>query len=71
MRLEKNVYSMNEKEDNKTVSLGTSKVNYMDPRITVAFCKKADLAIEKVAGCPAQQPFWSSRPPTSLRWLRL
>lgn len=48
MRLEKHVYAMNEKEDNKTVSLGTSKVNYMDPRITVAFCKKTDLAIEKV-----------------------
>jgi hypothetical protein len=28
------------KEANKTVSLGTSKVNYMDPRITVAWCKK-------------------------------
>jgi len=36
------------KEDNKNVSLGTSKLNYMDPRITVAFCKKRELEIEKV-----------------------
>ena len=26
------------KEENKEVSLGTSKANYMDPRITVACC---------------------------------
>lgn len=48
MRLEKHVHTMADKEDNKTVSLGTSKVNYMDPRISVAWCKKVDLAIERV-----------------------
>lgn len=48
MRLDKHNTAMAMKEDNKTVSLGTSKVNYMDPRITVAWCKKVDLAIEKV-----------------------
>ena len=26
------------KEDLKNVALGTSKINYMDPRITVAWC---------------------------------
>eukprot|EP00922_Rhytidocystis_sp_ex-Travisia-forbesii_P025243 GHVS01037061.1.p1 GENE.GHVS01037061.1~~GHVS01037061.1.p1 ORF type:complete len:606 (+),score=83.30 GHVS01037061.1:223-2040(+) len=36
------------KHDNKTVALGTSKINYMDPRITVTFCKKYDMPIEKV-----------------------
>uniref|UniRef100_A0A7S2QFU8 DNA topoisomerase I n=1 Tax=Zooxanthella nutricula TaxID=1333877 RepID=A0A7S2QFU8_9DINO len=48
MRLEKHVHSMAVKEENKTVSLGTSKMNYMDPRITVAWCKQVDLAIERV-----------------------
>lgn len=48
MRLEKHLHNMAVKEDNKTVSLGTSKTNYMDPRITVAWCKMTDLAIEKV-----------------------
>lgn len=36
------------KEDNKTVALGTSKMNYMDPRISVVFCKRAGLEIHKV-----------------------
>ena len=36
------------KEDLKTVALGTSKINYMDPRITVAWCKRNELPIEKV-----------------------
>lgn len=28
------------REENKTIALGTSKLNYMDPRITVAWCKR-------------------------------
>ena len=35
-------------DDNKEVSLGTSKINYMDPRITVAWCKRNEVPIEKV-----------------------
>ena len=36
------------KEDLKTVALGTSKINYMDPRITVAWCMRNEVPIEKV-----------------------
>ena len=36
------------KEDNKEVALGTSKINYMDPRITVAWCKQLQIPIEKI-----------------------
>ena len=36
------------RENLKTVALGTSKINYMDPRITVAYCKRVDLPIEKI-----------------------
>merc|ERR1712129_253671 len=36
------------KEDNKEASLGTSKINYMDPRVTVAWCKKMQVPIEKI-----------------------
>jgi len=36
------------KDDNKTVALGTSKINYMDPRITVAWCKNNEIPIEKI-----------------------
>lgn len=31
----------------QTVALGTSKINYMDPRITVAWCKRNEVPIEK------------------------
>lgn len=36
------------KKSLKNISLGTSKINYIDPRITIAFMKKYDLPIEKV-----------------------
>jgi len=36
------------KSDTKTVALGTSKINYMDPRITVAWCKAKEVPIEKI-----------------------
>lgn len=36
------------KEEMKSVALGTSKINYLDPRITVAWCKRNDVPIEKV-----------------------
>ena len=36
------------KEDLKTVALGTSKINYLDPRISVAWCKRNEVPIEKV-----------------------
>ena len=35
-------------EENKEIALGTSKLNYLDPRITVAWCKKNEVPIEKV-----------------------
>jgi DNA topoisomerase-1 len=37
-----------DKEENKEIALGTSKLNYLDPRITVSWCKKWDVPIEKV-----------------------
>ncbi|CAD7927695.1 unnamed protein product [Amoebophrya sp. A25] len=39
---------MKRREDNKNIALGTSKTNYMDPRVSVAFCKRTGLAVEKV-----------------------
>lgn len=36
------------KEDLKTVALGTSKINYLDPRITVAWCKQNEVPMEKI-----------------------
>ncbi|KAF3012354.1 DNA topoisomerase 1 [Neopestalotiopsis sp. 37M] len=39
---------METQEDNKEVALGTSKINYIDPRLSVVFCKKFDVPINKV-----------------------
>jgi DNA topoisomerase I len=36
------------KEDNKSVALGTSRINYMDPRITISWCKRKEVPIEKI-----------------------
>lgn len=47
-RLAKLEADMQTKDDLKTVALGTSKINYLDPRITVAWCKKHDVPIEKI-----------------------
>ncbi|XP_077074719.1 DNA topoisomerase I, mitochondrial isoform X3 [Siphateles boraxobius] len=37
-----------DREENKVIALGTSKLNYLDPRITVAWCKKHNVPIEKI-----------------------
>ena len=47
-KMDKMRLDMSVKDDLKTVALGTSKINYMDPRITVAWCKRHDVPIEKV-----------------------
>eukprot|EP00757_Euglenozoa_sp_SAG-D1_P018561 gene18561-6012_t len=36
------------KKDGATVSIGTSKTNYIDPRIIAAWCKKKDFPIGKI-----------------------
>lgn len=44
-KLERKITS---RDENKEVALNTSKLNYMDPRITVSFCKRLEVPIEKV-----------------------
>ncbi|KAH9908905.1 hypothetical protein F4778DRAFT_714550 [Xylariomycetidae sp. FL2044] len=36
-----------DRDGNKEVALGTSKINYIDPRLTVVFAQKFDVPIEK------------------------
>ena len=43
--------------DLKNVSLCTSKVNYIDPRIIVAFCKKHNIDIKNVYTTALQDKF--------------
>ena len=42
-RLAKLELQMKMKDELKTVSLGTSKINYLDPRITIAWCKQREV----------------------------
>nr|AAC39319.1 topoisomerase I [Aspergillus nidulans] len=46
-RIENMELQAQDKEDNKEVALGTSKINYIDPRLTVVFSKKFKVPIEK------------------------
>ncbi|AMD20144.1 HCL007Cp [Eremothecium sinecaudum] len=39
---------LKDKEENSTVALSTSKISYIDPRLSVAFCKKYNVPLEKV-----------------------
>lgn len=39
---------LDSKKKNSDIALGTSKINYMDPRITISWCKRAEVPIEKV-----------------------
>lgn len=48
---------LQDKTDNKEVALGTSKLNYMDPRITVAWCKRNEVPISGVFSKTLREKF--------------
>ncbi|VVT45722.1 uncharacterized protein SAPINGB_P000858 [Magnusiomyces paraingens] len=49
--------NLQDKEDNSQVALGTSKLNYIDPRLTVMFSKKYDVPIERLFGKSMREKF--------------
>ncbi|XP_041923896.1 DNA topoisomerase I, mitochondrial isoform X2 [Alosa sapidissima] len=46
-----------DREENKVIALGTSKLNYLDPRISVAWCKKYNVPIEKIYNKTQREKF--------------
>ncbi|MCJ1306424.1 DNA topoisomerase 1 [Agyrium rufum] len=46
-----------DKDNNKDVALGTSKINYIDPRLTVVFCRKFNVPIEKLFSKTLREKF--------------
>lgn len=60
-KIKDNIKKLKDKRDLKielkNVSLGTSKINYIDPRITVAFMKKHNLPINKIFSKSLQDKF--------------
>ncbi|OBA17242.1 uncharacterized protein OGAPODRAFT_81505 [Ogataea polymorpha] len=47
-RIKNTSLQLKDKEDNSQVALNTSKINYIDPRLTVMFSKKFNVPIEKL-----------------------
>ena len=45
------------KSELKNISLGTSKINYIDPRITIAFLKRHNLPVDKIFSKTLQEKF--------------
>ncbi|KAJ2474230.1 DNA topoisomerase 1, partial [Coemansia sp. RSA 2131] len=48
---------MVDKDENKTTALSTSKVNYIDPRISIAWCKKHNVPMEKIFNKTLREKF--------------
>lgn len=46
-----------DRDENKTTALGTSKTNYIDPRITAAWCAKYNVPIEKLFNKTLREKF--------------
>lgn len=46
-----------DKEEGKQVALGTSKLNYLDPRISVAWCKRFGVPVEKIYNKTQREKF--------------
>jgi DNA topoisomerase-1 len=54
-------------EASQNISMATSKQNYLDPRISVVWCKKADMPIEKIYSKPQLKKFiWAMETP--MKW---
>lgn len=56
-KLETLKYKISEADKNKTVALNTSKINYMDPRISVAWAKRNEFPIEKIYSATQRDKF--------------
>lgn len=56
-RISNTYLQLKDRKDNSTVALSTSKVNYIDPRLTVMFSKKFHVPIEKLFTKSLRQKF--------------
>lgn len=50
-------HQITDRDENKTTSLGTSKTNYLDPRITTAWCRRHGVAVEKMLNKSLREKF--------------
>lgn len=60
---------MKTRQDNKNIALGTSKINYNDPRISVVWCKNNEVPIERVFSKNLRTKFpWAMSEPLEWRF---
>ena len=65
-RLARHQLNMKNKDENKMVALTTSKINYMDPRISVAWCKRVECPVERIFSKTLCDKFpWAMDAPTT------
>ncbi|GAA6004245.1 DNA topoisomerase 1 [Rhodotorula paludigena] len=58
-----------DKDEGKEISLGTSKINYIDPRISVAWCKANDVPLNKVLTKTLLEKFqWATHVEADFEW---
>ncbi|KWU42448.1 hypothetical protein RHOSPDRAFT_21228 [Rhodotorula sp. JG-1b] len=58
-----------DKDEGKEISLGTSKINYIDPRISVAWCKQFDVPLNKVLTKTLLEKFtWATHVEADFEW---
>jgi len=71
-RIKNRQVEIEQKDELKTIALGTSKINYLDPRITAAWCKKHDVPFSGLAFSVASGHFLTLtiRPPIARFQLR-
>ncbi|KAL2915688.1 DNA topoisomerase 1 [Polyrhizophydium stewartii] len=56
--------TMVDKDENKTTALGTSKINYIDPRISAAWCNKHGVPLDKIFNRSLREKFkWAMEVP--------
>jgi DNA topoisomerase-1 len=52
--------SRQNKEENKSVALGRSRINYIDPRTMTSWCKRKEVPIEKICATGLRSNYaWS------------
>ncbi|BGP40748.1 DNA topoisomerase 1 [Rhodotorula kratochvilovae] len=58
-----------DRDEGKEISLGTSKINYIDPRISVAWCKANDVPLNKVLTKTLLEKFqWATHVEADFEW---
>ncbi|EGG07499.1 uncharacterized protein MELLADRAFT_116253 [Melampsora larici-populina 98AG31] len=63
-RIEAAKTACKDKDEGKETSLGTSKMNYIDPRLTYAWCQRNDVPVERMFAKTLREKFtWAASTP--------